>query len=294
MATKVDLYGRIFVRGGIRAVTGLHIGRGKEELEIGGVENAVLRDPLTNRPYIPGSSLKGKMRSLWEKMTGRKQNWSLTKGREIQPHEREPKEVVIHLCNKKDDYQHCPVCQIYGVMGQSEASFPTRLVVRDVLLSDAEAKRLDEEAQTDVPYTEVKWEAAIDRVTSAATPRPMERVPADTCFQGMEMVFSIYEPDDRERFVNVLQAMQLLQDDYLGGLGSRGSGKVVFEKLSISVRANKTYGQEEKWTEMPQVTADKTQVIADKTQVSLVLEQPNREKLIAWLKEKLPCQSYGE
>ena len=279
MSSKVDLYGRIFVRGDIRAITGLHIGRGKEALEIGGVDNPVVRDPLTNRPYIPGSSLKGKMRSLWEKMTGAEQNSLIgrTKG----------KEVRIHVCADLGAYQDCPVCPIYGVPGDKGSSNPTRLVVRDVLLSKTEAKRLEDEAHTDIPYTEVKWEAAIDRVTSAATPRPMERVPADTRFEGMEIVFSVYDPNDLERFVHVLEAMQLLQDDYLGGLGSRGSGKVVFENLSISVRSRQDYGHEEKWAEMPGAAGGETQV-------SLVLKEPNREKLVAWLKGKIPCRPYGE
>ena len=285
MSGKVELYGRIFVRGDIRAITGLHIGRGREALEIGGLDNPVVRDPLTNRPYIPGSSLKGKMRSLWEKMTGSKQNWSLTRGREIEPGEREPKEVVIHLCNKQSEYRKCPVCQIYGVMGQSEASFPTRLIVRDVLLSDDEADRL-EQAHTDLPYAEVKWEAAIDRVTSAATPRPMERIPADTLFEGLEMIFSVYDPGDLARFVYVLEAMQLLQDDYVGGLGSRGSGKVVFDNLSISIRSRKDYGREEKWAELPEATDGETQV-------SLVLREGNREKLVTWLEEQISFEPYG-
>ncbi|RLC62724.1 MAG: type III-A CRISPR-associated RAMP protein Csm3, partial [Chloroflexota bacterium] len=187
----VNLYGRIFVHGDIRAVTGLHIGRGKEALEIGGVDNPVVRDPLTNHPYIPGSSLKGKMRSLWEKMTGAKQNFLIgrIKG----------KEVRIHVCEELEAYRGCPVCPIYGVPGDKGSSNPTRLVVRDVLLSDDEADRLEQQAHTDLPYTEVKWEAAIDRVTSAATPRPMERVPAGTRFEGLEMVFSVYDPADLER-----------------------------------------------------------------------------------------------
>jgi len=269
----VNLYGRIFVRGDIRAVTGLHIGRGKEALEIGGVDNPVMRDALTNRPYIPGSSLKGKMRSLWEKMTGAKQNFLIgrIKG----------KEVRIHVCEDMGAYQSCTVCPIYGVPGDKGSSNPTRLVVRDVLLSDDEAKRLEEQAHTDLPYTEVKWEAAIDRVTSAATPRPMERVPAGTCFEGLEMVFSVYDPGDLDRFVHVLEAMQLLQ-----GLGSRGSGKVVFENLSVSIRSRQDYGSEKGWAEIPQATEEKTQV-------SLVLEQPNRQKLVAWLKEQILFKSYG-
>jgi len=102
----------------------------------------------------------------------------------------------------------------------------------------------------------------------------------------MEMVFSIYDPDDLERFVHVLQAMQLLQDDYLGGLGSRGSGKVVFENLSVSVRSRNNYGDEKEWPEMPLATKEKTQV-------SLVLEEPNRERLVTWLKGQISFEPYG-
>jgi CRISPR-associated protein Csm3 len=285
MTEKVDLYGRIFVRGKIKAMTGLHIGGSPTALAIGAVENPVIRDALTNRPYIPGSSLKGKMRSLWEKMTGAEQNWSLTRGRRIKPRERQPKEVVIHLCDTKDEYQQCPVCQIYGVMGQSDASFPTRLVMRDVLLSDTEAERLDREAHTDLPYTEVKYEAVIDRVTSAAVPRPMERVPAGTVFEGFELVFSVYDVADLERFVNVFEAMQLLEDDYLGGQGSRGSGKIMFTDLSIQCRARNTYGVEEAWEEMPQ-TAN------PESQVAQVLKLDKRQALVRWLRDKVKIEDY--
>ena len=226
MAEKVDLYGRIFVRGKIKAITGLHIGGSPATLAIGGVDNPVIRDTLTGRPYIPGSSVRGKMRSLWEKMTGVEQNWSIGKG------------VKIHVCEKRPDYERCPVCQIYGVPGQLEASFPTRLVVRDAFLSEDSERELRLQAKTDLPYTEVKWEAAIDRVTSAAVPRQMERVPAGAVFDGFEMVFSVYEEGDLERFINVFEAMQLLEDDYLGGQGSRGSGKILFKDLSVSCRTS--------------------------------------------------------
>jgi len=155
------------------------------------------------------------------------------------------------------------------------------------LLSGDEADRLEQVAHTDLPYTEVKYEAAIDRVTSAATPRPMERVPAGTCFEDLEMIFSVYDPGDLNRFVHVLEAMQLLQDDYLGGLGSRGSGKLVFENLSISVRSRQDYGHEERWDGMPQA-------IEGETQVSLMLEETGREALLAWLEAQIAFEPYGE
>ena len=275
MAEKVDLYGRIFVRGNIKAITGLHIGGSPATLAIGGVDNPVIRDTLTGRPYIPGSSVRGKMRSLWEKMTGVRQNWPIGKG------------VKIHVCEKRPDYERCPVCQIYGVPGQLEASFPTRLVVRDAFLSEDSERELRLQAKTDLPYTEVKWEAAIDRVTSAAVPRQMERVPAGAVFDGFEMVFSVYEEDDLERFINVFEAMQLLEDDYLGGQGSRGSGKILFQDLSVSCRARNNYGHEEPWRKMPTVDAEK-----DESQVAEVLKAQNRQVLLEWLREQIKFEDY--
>lgn len=263
MANSVNLYGRIFITGDIVAMTGLHIGGAQTGLEIGGVDNVVIRDPLTDRPYIPGSSLRGKMRSLWEKKNGALQNWPIGQG------------VRIHICEKAGDYMRCPVCQIYGVPGQLEASSPTRLVVRDVFMSEDSAKKLEEVAQTDLPYTEVKWEAAIDRVTSAATPRQMERVPAGVIFSGFEMVFSVYDhPGDLQRFPDVLESMQLLEDDYLGGQGSRGSGKIAFQNVQVWVRSRADYRQ-------PLLFSEQAMTVAE------WLTQ--KDALINWLRQALPA-----
>jgi CRISPR-associated protein Csm3 len=240
---RVTLYGRIFISGDIKAMTGLHIGGASGALEVGGVDSPIIRDPLTNRPYVPGSSLRGKMRSLTEKMTGRLQNFRIGKG------------VHVHVCEKRGDYDACPVCPIFGVPGDKPASNPTRLVVRDVSMSDASATKL-QAAQTDLPYSEVKWEATIDRVTSAAVPRQIERVPAGAVFDGFEMVYSIYHQADIARLITVFEAMQLLEDDYLGGLGSRGGGKIAFEKLSVGARSSKNYGQRQEWEQEAASVAD--------------------------------------
>jgi CRISPR-associated protein Csm3 len=182
----------------------------------------VIRDAF-GAPYIPGSSLKGKLRSLWEKWTGAEQNQSI--GRD----------VSIHLCKEKDAYERCDVCPIYGTVGNSQASAPTRLTARDIPLYRESLKG----TATDLPFAEVKWEAAIDRVTSAATPRQLERVPAGAVFcapdgeAGEILVFSFYEVADVERFGDVLTALHLVEDDYLGGQGSRGSGKVAFIDLEV-------------------------------------------------------------
>ena len=219
---QIKLYGRAFVLGEIEARSGLHIGGAAGALEIGGLDMPVIRD-VFGVPYIPGSSLKGKMRSLWEKWTGAAQNRSI--GRD----------VTIHMCEDAGAVEQCAVCPTYGTMGQHGAPAPTRLTVRDVPLDESSL----EGASTTLPFAEVKWEAAIDRVTSAATPRQLERVPAGAIFRQEDgtaaeiLVFSFYQEQDIARFGDLLTAMQLVEDDYLGGQGSRGSGRVGFRKLAV-------------------------------------------------------------
>lgn len=226
---EAKLYGRILIKGNIRAVTGLHIGKGKGGVMIGGVDNPVIRDTLTDLPYIPGSSLKGKLRSLAEKGAGKRKNFP------------RDSDVQIHVCESATDYKQCVVCRIYGVPGNMPSSAPTRLVVRDIFLEENSKKRLKEDVETDLPYTEVKYEVMIDRVTSAANPRPLERVPADSVFGPFEMIFSIYDPGDFDLLPKLFEAMRLLEDDYLGGSGSRGSGKVKFEGLTVEIKPVDSY-----------------------------------------------------
>lgn len=236
---KIKLQGRVFIKGGIRVVTGLHIGGGSAGVQIGQIDNIVVRDPLTMMPYIPGSSIKGKMRSLSEKLAGLDQNTPIGG-------------VRIHTAQNYEQCKNCHVCHIFGVPAQEEQSSsrekqfsaPTRLIVRDSLLEPDSL----EGAKTDYLFTEIKWEVAIDRITSAAVPRQMERVPAGALFKDFEMVYTLYELEDEaadadaKRLKKVFEAMQLIEDDYLGGLGSRGSGKIQFENLIISCRPGTSYG----------------------------------------------------
>ena len=227
----IKLFGRIFIRANIKALTGLHIGGSGAGLEIGGVDNEVIRNPLTNRPYIPGSSLRGKMRSQSEKVLGLAQNNRIGN-------------VTIHTCKTEGAYNAnggCPVCHVFGVPGEVEATGPTLLLVRDVNLTDQSAEVLDS-SKTDLPYAELKTEVAIDRVTSAAVPRTLERVPAGAVFGPAEFVFGVYDQADIGRLRYVIEALQLVEDDYLGGSGSRGSGKVTFVSIEVTARSSEDYG----------------------------------------------------
>ena len=150
MADKqIELKGRVFITFDIRAASGLHIGGSDAGIEIGGVDKTVIRDPLTNRPYIPGSSLRGKMRSLLEKYHGLSQNQRIGQG-------------YIHTCKNSTDYAQCDVCQVFGVPGEHDFGTPTRLIVRDVQMTGATAEALEKSGRTDLPYTEAKTEVSID------------------------------------------------------------------------------------------------------------------------------------
>jgi len=233
----IKLYGRIFLSMDIHALTGLRIGGKPTSLQIGGLENVVLRDPLTQRPYIPGSSLRGKMRSQWEKATNAPQNFFIRRGNPI---------VRIHTL-KDAPLNTDAVCRIFGTTGDDAVPNPTRLIIHDTFLSDDSAKALNESGVTDQPYTETKWEASIDRITSAAVPRQMERVPAGAVFEQCKLIYSVFgnrqnnlQPeaplDDIEWFFDLITMLQLVEDDYLGGSGSRGYGQIAFKKLRLGVR----------------------------------------------------------
>lgn len=238
----IKLYGRIIITGSIRALSGLRIGGSTTNLEIGGVDLPVIRNGVNGEPYIPGSSLKGKMRSLAEKWTHAPMNFQI-------------QDVRIHIAGgqKKDhpnegeyrragqeQYEKYWVNPVFGVPGNVGFAItgPTRLIVRDVPLDPAS---LEKAPNLDLPYSEVKWENAIDRVTSQANPRQIERVPAGAVFKDMELVFNFYHADDATLFAHVFTALQLVEDDYLGGHGSRGSGKVAFEELTLTPKTGADY-----------------------------------------------------
>jgi CRISPR-associated protein Csm3 len=261
--TDINLFGRVIITANVVAQTGLHIGGSSTGLEIGGVDKAVIRNPLTKQPYIPGSSLRGKMRSQTEKRLGKPQNNKIA-------------QVTIHTCKNETDYKKdggCVVCHVFGVPAEIGYSGPTRLVVRDIGLTRESAQALDD-ANTELRYAEIKTEVAIDRVTSAATPRSLERVPAGAVFGPAELVFGIYEKADYARLKTVIEALQLVEDDYLGGAGSRGSGKVQFTGIVVSARNREDYSSARSFG-----TFENVQSLADAF--------PNLEK---WLENNVPVK----
>lgn len=207
---------KVIYKGIITAMTGLHIGGTNTSMGIGGPDKLVVRNPLTNIPYIPGSSLKGKMRSLIELKyaccnTDNKGNV----GPSQDP--RTPSGMLFGTAGKNNDQKH-----------------PSRVIFRDAPLiinndGGEYGKKGIDFSQTDLPYTESKTEVSIDRVTSAANPRTFERVPAGAKFR-FEMVLNVFEGEDKKQMDALLrEAIGLLENDYLGGNGSRGYGQVKFE-----------------------------------------------------------------
>lgn len=208
----IQLKKKYIYSGTIETLTGLHIGGTNAALNIGGPDKFVVRNPIDNIPYIPGSSLKGKMRSLVEIKEGTTQNGKPTN---------DPKSKAGAL---------------FGVSGDSKESRASRIIVRDAPL---DVKSCDF-SKTDLPYTESKTEVAIDRVTSKANPRTFERVPAGAKFK-VNMVLNIFEGEDEKSLMDTLKmAINLLEDDYLGGHGSRGYGQVKFD-IDIDNPVVKTY-----------------------------------------------------
>ena len=234
---SIQLHGKIFLKGTINALTGLHIGGSSNDFSIGGNENPVIRNPFTRQPYIPGSSLRGKMRSLLDRHF---RNPLYSQG-----------SVQVHECRDAEAYTGCSVCQVFGVTPQrlKQNTMPTRLIVRDTFLSCESVEYFDK-ADTDTDFTEIKMEVAIDRITSEANPRPNERVPAGATFDPLQLVYSLYTQDtdnenqlknECELFDTVLKGMALLEDDYLGGSGSRGSGQIAFEHLEMTFKSRGCY-----------------------------------------------------
>lgn len=229
------ILGKVIIEGNMECVTGLHIGARKEAMKIGGIDSPVVRDPITEFPYVPGSSLKGKMRSLLERKLGK----------ELKRNIGTPKNpIMIHSCPNSENSE-CEICRLFGSTpereeGTMEKNIPARLLVRDLFLTE-ESERVLKEIDTGLPYTEWKFENAIDRVTSAANPRQIERVPAGSVFQ-LEIIYTVEEAKQlAEDLNNLLSAMRLLEDDYLGGHGSRGYGKVKFELSKIEYRKGEWY-----------------------------------------------------
>lgn len=210
---KIKNYKKI--TGKIECVTGLHIGGSAEQIDIGGVDLPIIKHPVSGEPYIPGSSLKGKMRSQLEKRAGKV-------GDRGEP------------C--KCGQASCLVCRVFGAhMNTRHELGPTRILVRDATLSqETRAEYLKLVEEKGVSYIEKKVENIVNRKTGTAEhPRSQERVPAGAKFD-FEIVLQVLDTDNETELVEfVKKGLNEVETTYLGGYGSRGSGQVKFTDLEL-------------------------------------------------------------
>ncbi len=240
--TELTFLGKVILEGEITCHTGLHIGAGKGSLEIGGADNPVVKDAF-GIPYIPGSSLRGRLRSLLEQALGLAVPSEL-----VFLSRRRGQEVRIHQSDRPDD----EICILFGrnsgrmerVAGEvteAATATPARLTVYDApLIVDSITIQMRE--NLDDELTEVKSENAVDRITSQANPRTLERVPAGARFR-FRMVLDILCPEDRSLLARLAESLRLLEDDALGGGGSRGNGRISFGGLTVIWRGKEYYAK---------------------------------------------------
>ena len=198
-----QLIKKIRINTTLELITGLHIGGSSENVEIGGIDNPVIKIVTKDKqPYIPGSSLKGKMRCLLEQIAGTAKVGG----------------------NKEID-------NLFGGADAKNPS-PAKIIVRDAYLNIDSAEELMNYDNLDMPYTEAKWENVIDRVKgTAGHPRQIERIPAGVSFD-VEFVINVWDSDNAEDLLNLLiNGIAAIENDYLGGSGSRGYGQIKFSEL---------------------------------------------------------------
>jgi CRISPR-associated protein Csm3 len=292
-----QLLGKLYIKSTIDVKTGLHIGGGEGKLDIGGIDKLVVRDPIDEHPYIPGSSLKGKLRSILERFLNKPVNresndtWRYESDDLLDGYTRTRESLLIFY----EGADTCQLSRLFGSTGKETwvkrtdadadgitpptnpepkkiskindyqgredesgeeyvkvkgRNAPARLIVRDSHLLDESVKEL-KTINTGLWMTERKWENGLDRITSAATPRQFERVPKGAKFE-LEMVYTIERKEvankpnsasnslsleDQQVIIKDLEnlaiALAILEDDALGGHGSRGYGKVKFQDFKL-------------------------------------------------------------
>lgn len=291
--TQTFLLGKIRLESTLQVETGLHIGGGNESLDIGGLDKPVVRDPLTRHPYLPGSSIKGKLRSILERSLNR----PLNRAGSRDTYRYESDDLVDGVSELDGHHirftgaRTCQLSRVFGSTGKqcwikpdlaeteglldkdeqgniksrtkeidqenyawvNGRNNPARLIVRDCHLEIDSAQEL-EEVDTGLYMTEWKFENGLDRVTAAANPRQVERVPKGARFH-FEMVYTVEDATQvAEDLKNLVVALAILEDDALGGHGSRGYGKVKFTNIRLFCKNRDHYFNPPADTEQPFAT----------------------------------------
>lgn len=208
----IKLTKKTIIRTHLELLSGLHIGDSKETTEIGGIDLPVVRRKDNREPYIPGSSIKGKIRCLLEQIEG---------------------------VTKVGDSEK--VNKVFGI-AEKDNTLTSRVIFRDAYFAKEDKdyqngmgnlnvnvyNMLKEGEYTDMPFTEMKVENTIDRVLGKAKDggiRNIERIPAGAKF-NIEIVINEYEGENNGSYKMLIEGLKALNNDYLGGSGSRGYGNV--------------------------------------------------------------------
>ena len=208
------------IEGTFKLLTGTRVGTSAELIEIGGNDNPVVRNPLTSELYIPGSSIKGKMRSLTEWIENRIS-----------------RDGKVHSCQESD----CPICRVFGRSAEDSKmakAGPTRISIKDAYLTEKSRADLEKLKNRTGLDTEWKSENNINRITSEATPRNVERVPAGIEFD-FKITYQVLDMGDggkldEELFDDVvLRGLKAVLLTGIGGGTSRGNGQIEFTKLLV-------------------------------------------------------------
>lgn len=208
----VGIFGKLIITGELKLLTGMHIGAGNDFSSIGAVDSVIVRDSITKKPYIPGSSIKGKMRYLLSR--------------------------VYSVDGKLPDFKN-EADEIGRLFGQSE-KYTSRLQFSDIFFN-SKSEEIIEKMDTDLYLSEIKFENTINRISAVANPRQLERVPAGSVFD-FRLVYNVENMKELEEDLsNISKCINLLSDDYLGGHGTRGYGRVEFNNLEFQFKEyNKT------------------------------------------------------
>ncbi len=205
--TAPSLKTKLYITGKLTLLTGLHIGTSGDFSPIGAVDSIVVRDPIKREPIIPGSSIKGKMRSLLAR-TESETPWN------------------------KEISEESPIMRrLFGFSSKDEI-IPARLQFSDLFMDESSVEEL-KMADTDLYLTEIKFENTIKRATCEANPRQMERVPAGAVFNFFLCYNVENEGEVEEDFKLLAKGLKLLTLDYLGKGGTRGNGRIAFSDIDV-------------------------------------------------------------
>ncbi len=281
---QLRLLAKIIISAKLKVGTGLHIGTSGDYAPIGGVDCPFIRNPFTKLPIIPGSSVKGKMRTLLAKVRQHK------KGSYFLPKHEKDEDVVKRLFgsapqsrydSKNDDSnkesvsanpRHENDSQETPAKGDgNKESMPSRLQFFDSFVTKDSINKFSS-LETDTYFGEVKAENSIDRISGVANPRFIERVPAGMVFD-FRLVYNLEKVDEYKADMDELvKGFRLLQMDYLGGHGSRGYGRVSFSDFKV------------KWIDVATGENIEESKLVDKLKDIVELESVNKLKDIKELK----------